>query len=370
MKRTLLLWALLALGCDGTVEMDGLRGDMDPPPGPGPGPNPSDMTARPDISRPGDDMSVPGPDATPDMPSPTGCGIQEMYQALEPTCANCHRAGKTPYFSSATAFYNLLVSDPAWVTPGDPQNSGLIALLEARAPGQYAQMPLGSQTFADLEAAGQTQTTIAEVRTFVEDLEGCQAIVPDAAPQVLVQRKSAAQIHRTLKQHLGLVDEDIQPYNSNVSEARYPIWNPDYVERVVSGVNVNPFGTSAARRWHALGGESYLRNIRANRALSPTFGQTMVQVSQAWCRRAVEKSGNTAIFRDVDPSNLSGATDAQIDANLRYLMLRFWGHVATDPEVQGLRTSVYDVYAGRVDAPTAWIAVCATLIRDPMWLVY
>ncbi len=367
MKR-LMLCALLALGCDGTVQMDGLRPDMAPPS--------DDMTVRPgDMTDPNDmgrsDMTrPPGEDMSADMSAPTGCGVQEMYAALEPTCANCHRAGKTPYFSSATAFYNLLVSDPTWVTPGDPDGSGLIAILEGRASGQYPQMPLGTRTYADLEAAGEVSATIAEVRAFVSNLEGCQAIIPEPAPRVQVQRKSAAQIHRTLKQHLGLVDEDIVRYESNVSEERYPIWSPDNTNRIVSGVNVNPFGTSAARRWHALGGESYLRNIRANRALSPTFGQTITQVSQAWCRIAVEKQANTALFRHVDPSSLGGATPAQVRDNVRYLMLRFWGHAATQDVVDALATEIYDIYAARVDPATAWVAVCATLIRDPMWLVY
>ena len=305
-----------------------------------------------------------------DFVETTGCGIDAIFKGLEPTCANCHRAGKSPYFSSPTAFYNLLVDNPAWVTPGDPDSSELIALLEGTASGQYAQMPPGVQTFADMEAAGQTQATVAQVRAFITDLDGCQAALEPAPERVQVQRKSAAQIHRTLKQHLGLEDTDVQPYNTRVSDRRYPIWNPDYVKRIVAGVNVNPFATSAARRWYALGGESYMMNIEGNRSFSPTFGQAITQVAQAWCRVGVEKPDNGALFRHVDASNLEGATPEQIDDNLRYLMLRFWGHAATDDEVSSLRADVYDVYASRSDVPTAWVAVCATLIRDPMWIVY
>lgn len=316
----------------------------------------------------GEDSST---DSDSDLSDPAGCGIDAVFKGLEPTCANCHRAGKTPYFSSTTAFYNLLVSNPSWVKPGDPDGSELIALLEGRASGQYAQMPPGLKGFAEMEALGQTQTTVAKVRAFVQDLKGCEATVQPAPERPQVQRKSAAQIHRTLKQHLGLDDDDIQPYNSQVVDGRYPVWNPDDVKRIVSGVNVDPFGTSAARRWYALGGESYMKNIAGNRSFSPTFGQATTQVAQAWCRIGVKKSNNEALFRNIDASNVEGATSDQIDANLRYLMLRFWGHAATDDEVSSLRADVYDVYAGREGgASNAWVAVCATLIRDPMWMVY
>lgn len=304
-------------------------------------------------------------------PTLSGCGIQTMFEKLAPTCGNCHRSGNSPYFASSVSFYNLLINDPAWVTPGDPDASALIALLKGSAPGQYAQMPLGEQSFEQLAQAGQTKASLEEVRQFITDLKGCQPAASPVTDQPYVQRKSAQQIHLTLKQHLGLVDDDIIAYTSGGegNEERYPIWSPDKVKRLTNGVNINAATLGAARRWHALGGESYLQGIKASRALSPTFGQTITQVAQAWCRIAVTKPDNHALFKHVSQAELANAPEAQIKANLGYLMLRFWGHVATAQEVDDLFNEVYTVYAQ--DSPqTGWTATCATLIRDPLWLVY
>lgn len=307
-----------------------------------------------------------------DAGGPRGCGVQEMYAALEPTCGTCHRVGKTPYFASGASFYNLLVRDPTWVTPGDPGASRLVAILEGTAPEPYPQMPLGVRSFAQLAADGETEVGVDEVRAFITALDGCDAQAPPPSPRPVVQRKSARQIHNTLKLHLGLVDDDIVRRDSGGSgnEDRFPIWSPDTVERLTSNVNIDPFNIGAARRWYALGGESYLKGSRANDVLSPTFGQTMVQVSQAWCRVAVEKPDNAALFRHVTQGQLDAATPAQIKDNISYLMLRFWGHVATPEEVDATHDAVYATYAASQGAATAWVATCAALIRDPMWLSY
>ena len=301
-----------------------------------------------------------------------GCGVDEMFTALEPTCGTCHRVGQTPYFASSASFYNLLVRDPAWVTPGDPDSSRLVAILEGRAPDPYPQMPLGLRSFAQLADDGETDASMEDVRAFITDLEGCRAETPEPRPRREVRRKSARQIHNALRQRLGLVDDDIVRYDSggSGSEDRYPIWSPDTVRRLTSGVNIDPFNLGAARRWYALGGESYLLGTRANDALSPTFGQTIVQVSQAWCRIAVEKPGNDALFRHVQQGQLEGATPEQIKDNIAYLMLRLWGHVATPAEVDANYASIYQSYVLSEDPATAWVAVCASLVRDPMWLVY
>jgi hypothetical protein len=303
---------------------------------------------------------------------PEGCGVQEMFEALEPDCVSCHRQGNTPYFASGTSFYNLLVLDPKWVTPGDPDGSGLVAILEGRAPEPYPQMPVGGKPFAELEAEGNTTASMQQVRTFITELDGCRATEQPARETASVQRKSAHQIYLALKAHIGLDDEDIVSRNSSGggSEERYPIWSPDNVLRITNNVNLNVSTTGSTRRWYALGGESYLGGVKANRALSPTFGQTMVQVSQAWCRIGVEKDGNAALFRHVDQASLGAAAEADVKANIRYLMLRFWGHDATAEEVDAMHDGIYATYAASADPETAWVAVCASLIRDPLWLVY
>lgn len=337
-----------------------------------------------DNNTPAVDMGTSGQDQPKDSPdqgpspqdmgggSVTGCGVAAMFTKLEPTCGSCHRSSNSPYFVSSASFYNLIVNNPRWVVPGEPDQSGLIALLKGQATGAYAQMPLGEESFEVLAQAGKTQASVEDVRQFITDLKGCSPEAMQAPDQSYVQRKSARQIHLTLKAHLGLEDDDIVAYGSGGSgnEERYPIWPPDSVKRLTNNVNIDIFNTGAARRWHALGGESYLRGQAANRALSPTFGQTITQVAQAWCRISAEKRGNTALYRHVDRDSLSAATPEQIKQNLRYLMLRFWGHEATDQEVDDLYVEVYEPYAQADSAQTGWIATCAALIRDPMWLVY
>jgi hypothetical protein len=300
------------------------------------------------------------------------CGVTALYQGLEPTCGSCHRVGNSPYFTSPESFYSLLVKDPAWVTPGDPGASALIALLEGRATGAYAQMPLGNETFAELEAAGKTSVTIAEISTFIQELEGCERPPAEEADIPDVERKSARQILNTLYQHLGITSEDVVRFTSsrNWSLNRYPMHNPDDVKPVTMDPHISPPNQAPGLRWFAMGGGSQLYGTRPNKRFSPTFGQNLVQLSQAWCGFAVDKEDNTALFKHVSQDALAEATDAQIEDNLRYLMLRFWGHVATDEEVQSLKTNVYEPYASEQNPRTAWVAVCAALVRDPMWINY
>ena len=43
---------------------------------------------------------------------------------------------------------------------------------------------------------------------------------------------------------------------------------------------------------------------------------------------------------------------------------------ATAEEVDAMFDEAFVPYETREDPPTAWIAVCATLIRDPLWVSY
>ena len=324
--------------------------------------------SSPEIDVPGP-VTEPGEDPIDDGTGPTGCGLEELFSDLQADCVSCHRSGNTPFFGTRTAFYNLLVSNPRWVTPGQPDSSGLVAILEGRGDEPYRQMPVGGLPFRELDAAGETRATMDQVRNFIAGLSSCEVARPAAPPVTHVQRKSAEQIYNSLRTHIGLEDEDIVSRTGAVSEERFPIWNPDDVRRVTDAVNFDVSGSGATRRWLALGGQFYLRGTRPNRTLSPSFGQTIVQVSQAWCRIGVEKPDNTALFRHVAQSNLEAASDADVKENIRYLMLRFWGHVATDEEVEKLFDDIYTAYVS-VDHDTAWVAVCSTLVRDPMWIAY
>ena len=60
---------------------------------------------------------------------------------------------------------------------------------------------------------------------------------------------------------------------------------------------------------------------------------------------------------------------AAIKANIAELYLKMLGEVATPAEVDDLFTSVFVKYESK-GAATAWTAVCAALIRDPLWILY
>ncbi len=337
------------------------------------------ISGNPDMDTPGSGKDMQDPSGTPDMITypASDCGVTAMYNKLEPTCATCHRGGNTPYFASADAFYNLIVTSPLWVTPGDPQNSPLIALLKGEATGTYTQMPLGADTFEDLENQGNTDTTIEEISTFITELDGCNRTQPDATVNAPIERKRARQIVNTLYQHLGLTKDDVLAFTKsrNYNDSVYPIYNPDDVKPVTNDPHISPHTQSPGIRWYAIGGGSRLYGTKSNTIFSPTFGQAITQVSQAWCGFSIKKDGNLALFKHVSKDSLLSSTDAQIRDNIKYLMLRFWGHVATDEEIDAMKTNVFDSYISpdestEAEHRTAWTAVCATLIRDPMWLSY
>lgn len=316
---------------------------------------------------PGDMVEIPASD----------CGVTVMYQKLSPTCATCHRSGSTPYFGSPESFYNLLVTDPKWVSPGDPSGSALIALLRGEATGTYSQMPLGAESFIDLEQRGATEVTIEEVSRFITELDGCQRSGNESAQPAPIERKRARQIVNTLYQHLGLTSEDVLPFRKsrNYTDDAYPIYNPDDTKPVTNDPHINPSVQKPGIRWFSLGGGSRLYVTQSSRVFSPTFGQAITQVSQAWCGFSIKKEGNDALFRHVSREALGEATVAQIRDNIAYLMLRFWGHVATAEEVDLMKSEIYDAYIDPAvsddsDEKSAWQAVCASLIRDPLWLSY
>lgn len=349
-----------------------------------------ELTANQDTSLTGDDMS-PGADqdiaTRPDggglmqgdmieIPA-SDCGVTVMYQKLSPTCATCHRSGSTPYFASPESFYNLLVTDPKWISPGDPSSSNLIALLRGEATGAYAQMPLGAESFLDLEQRGATEVTIDELSTFITELDGCQRSGEAPNLPAPIERKRARQIVNTLYQHLGLTKNDVLPFTKqrNYSDNAYPIYNPDDTQPVTNDPHISPATQSPGIRWYAIGGGSRLYVTQSNAIFSPTFGQAIIQISQAWCGFSIKKEGNDALFRHVSREALGEATEAQIRDNIAYLMLRFWGHVATDEEIAQMKSEIYDAYidpavSNDTDEKTAWQAVCASLIRDPLWLSY
>ena len=113
--------------------------------------------------------AAPAPDAAPVNMGPD---TADVFTRLQPSCDPCHTAGaeaRVAYLASEMAFVDLVVNNSAFVSPGNPDDSLLVQLLEGTAEGNFTQMPL-ADAFINLEAAGETQITMAEIRLWISEL--------------------------------------------------------------------------------------------------------------------------------------------------------------------------------------------------------
>ena len=97
----------------------------------------------------------------------------DVFIGMSATCNGCHGpSSSTPYFGSLEDFERLVVAEQEMITPGDPDGSLFIRVLEGNGDAPWGSMPLGSMTFSDLSARGQTGVTVEAVRYWVETMEG------------------------------------------------------------------------------------------------------------------------------------------------------------------------------------------------------
>ncbi len=101
-----------------------------------------------------------------------------------------------------------------------------------------------------------------------------------------------------------------------------------------------------------------LENRGKDQNLGPAAVQTLVQMSQAWCRRAVQKAGNTAVLRYV---TVGRHQRGEVGENKRNIVfhLRMLSEPASVDTVEALDTRVY-LPAETNSTTTAWTAVCAS----------
>lgn len=301
-------------------------------------------------------------------------GNDEIRLGLAPACEGCHLVGNKPVFASLTAFENGLVYDERYVKPGDPENSVLIQLLEGTAPGSYPQMPPG-QPYSELVANGQVTLTIERVKQWIRDLPPAPARLeaPDPA-EFNVRRLTAEEMVVSLMDQLGLTLEDfVSTSDPQWREKAYVVnggklfvwpadWAPGISREYVSD-------SRATERFDALGGGNPLLFRKRDVTFGPSAAQTLVQMSQAWCARAVDKSGNKAVLAHVTLADSSTSNPDAVQKNLRTLYLRMLGQPPAEEEAKALYDEVYlplEAQSTRV----AWIGVCAALIRHPLWLTY
>jgi hypothetical protein len=298
----------------------------------------------------------------------------EIRLALAPACEGCHLTGNKPFFASLTAFENGLVYDERYVKPGDPDNSLLIQLLAGTAAGSYPQMPPG-QRYEELVAAGRATLSIEQVKAWIRELPAAPARLeaPDPA-EFTVRRLSSEEMVVSLMDQLGLTLEDfVTTTDPNWRDKAYVVnggklfvwpgdWAPGISNEYVSD-------SRSVERFEALGGGNSLAYRKRDVSFGPSAAQTLVQMSQAWCARAVDKKGNTAVLRYATLADTSTSNPDAVRKNLRALYLRMLGQPPSDTEAKELYEQVY-VPLEAQNTRLAWIGVCAALIRHPLWITY
>ena len=298
----------------------------------------------------------------------------EIRLALAPACEGCHLVGNKPFFASLTAFENGLVYDERYVKPGDPENSLLLQLLKGTAPGSYPQMPPG-QPYDELVAHGRVTLTLEQVAAWIRELPPTPARLEAPDPEAFtVRRLSAEEMVVSLMDQLGLTLEDfVSTSDPNWRNKAYVVnggklflWPGDWAP----GISTEYVSDSrSVERFDALGGGNSLLYRKRDVGFGPSAAQTLVQMSQAWCARAVDKKSNPAVLRYVTLADTSAKNPDAVQKNLRALYLRMLGQPPSEEEAKALYEQVY-VPLEAQSTRLAWIGVCAALIRHPLWITY
>lgn len=289
----------------------------------------------------------------------------KVMNALAPHCAGCHSIGVRSYWGSVAGFQNLIVANPKLIVPGDPDASQFVRLLEGKGTGAFTQMPIGQKTYADLVADGTAKLTVAEIKAWVRGLTlQARNGSPDfRAPRVT--RIKPEQLQRALYQQLGLAHEDFfisaGEYGIPMAESRgddaYPFQPNDALPA--------PRQQGPRDRFQALGGGSSYGQRKSDSTTAPSFVLTLTQLSQRWCRSALGKTGNVALF----PAGTVRTTDAaNVKTTIRRWFTHFHGTRATDAAVDELYSMVWQPLS--TDAEAAWVGLCSAFIRHPDWMFY
>ncbi|MGE0786889.1 MAG: hypothetical protein AB7S26_14550 [Sandaracinaceae bacterium] len=330
----LVLFGASSLGCQGTV-------DEPYRPGTGPGGGP----------------------VIPDDLSPCRRPSADIYSRLYGACAGCHSAADNrPFFASLESFERQLAysgHDPlpgaaVYVVPGHPDESELVALLEGTSE-RLGQMPPGERSYAQLLSGGYDGPSIDEVEGWITNLEICE--LPRLPPRATVRRLSTELIRSELQRQLGLTDADIDGSGR-------PVGSPDDSPQRIGGARLD----QAHDAWADLGGGHILEGRRTSTEISEPMLLTLVPTAQAWCRISVDDKD--ILFEHASRDSTSAADAAAIQDNIRYLFLHMLGEVASDDDVMRMYTDVFVPTEGEEGSRVAWTAVCATFVRDPLWLSY
>ncbi|MEM9187524.1 MAG: hypothetical protein AAGF12_00010 [Myxococcota bacterium] len=323
------LWAaLLLFGCVGTSKEPGSPPSNEPPPnGLDPDTPPQDLTACEEESWP-------------------------VFVAMSRDCGGCHGENTAvPFAVDVASFEALIANDSRFFVPGEPDASGLIALLEGTAEGVYRQMPPGQLNYQELEGMGQTTTSMATIRSWITSHTPCEGTGSAAPPHA--RRVATHALIASIAVHLGFEAEAI------ADDRDWGVHEP----------LDSPGRGDAVARWRALGGAHHLEGIGESIEPGSEFMQNYVPLSQAWCRRAVS-ARSSALFGGRDPRELGSADDPAVRDLIRDWYLHFLGVQATEADVDRTIAGVFSPYEAREDREIAWTAVCSAFLRHPLYLTY
>lgn len=304
--------------------------------------------------------------------SPT---TEQVRLALEPVCAPCHIQGSKGFFQSAATFEDLLVYQPRYVVPGQPEQGQLIALLEGRGSGVFRQMPTAGANYAAMAAQDPSLLSVALIREWITSLppRGGMRDRRSNPSAITVRRLGSEQIKATLYRDLGLSDEDFFypgqnfgiPTYETKGEDNYPLHGQDEFPGYHSGD-----ASKSGVRHFALGGRSALASRKRDAAITPAFVQALVPLSQRWCRLSAAKGARSPLFTVVAPTDRVAADPAKTKRQVAAWYQLFLGDQAAPEEVDRLVLELLGPLEAESDPTTAWVGLCSYFIRHPRFLFY
>jgi hypothetical protein len=302
---------------------------------------------------------------------------KKVMDDLAPSCAGCHVSGNKVFFTSLKAFESALVYNPAYVVAGKPNESRLIALMEgtAKKPG-YTQMPTDGLPYAGLAGADPKLMPMSEIRAWVTALATRSASVAPDVSKSLMTRLSANQLRMSLQTQLGLTDMDLYATAmSNEAIPRLNVKHPEFfpflgndhlpAQQSDNAESYSTRNNKSGGLHEALGGATIIYQVREDRSISTSFATALTQVSQAWCRLAVQKAGNAALFPGGAMPTEVAAPGTQTKAVFARWVLSFLGRRAEPGELDRMFDTLYLPLAASEGAQTGFTGTCAYLVRHP-----
>jgi hypothetical protein len=295
----------------------------------------------------------------------------EIFEGLQASCEGCHIMGARGYFASIEAFEALVAYNPELVTPGSPDSSPFVALLEAEGTGPFVQMPPAGPSYAQLVDDGTATLTMTQIRDWVTQLGDHAADPNPSSAATRITRLGANDIQRALYQQLGLSDDDFFVPASNYGIAHKSTTQSDDKYPMSSAAAIPaPFETLPVDRFASLGGGSPVHQRKTDGAISPSFAGSLAQIAQRWCALALDKADNTTLLPGGATVTTGSSDAATVKSVIRSWYLHFHATVATDDEVDRVFDQLFVPLEAGADPRAAYIGTCSYFIRHPDWVFY